>query len=742
MTKRHPISLKAVSTLAGSAALLLAAVGCADNETSTAKAACAPGASDSTLFYGGTILTMANERKDTTDPYSALLMADGKVIALGTRDDFQDCTVKESVNLEGKTMMPGFIDPHLHLPLMIFFSAMADLSPCLPEPYYYRLYDDDHGTTLCDYTSNTAPVTGLVWTNNRLKDWIKENPGSDWVLGNGIDPSRFGNSKEEIQSTLAFRNAPGNQINAWLVEDGEKADKLKPTFLLDQSGHLAYVNQEAFIEAGICDNTPCGEHNLNPGFSLPQSATPPLGTWVMDESGNFTGLLKEEGAFKPFMDKIASSKKIEALENFASDAKSLETVASILKKIAASGVTTVINGGGFSVGEVKMIKTIAELGPIARTVGLPGLRYRTLMSGTITDKDRPDAKPFEIVAKLREDGIANSEITWEGDGMFGANGIKFWADGSTQGCTAFVRGKYAGHPQNVMGMTQTICEGHYGYESSNYTLSSDANDPYNFTGEGSIYEAMQPFWNDSWMLQVHTNGDGAMLNTLTAFNNLAKQTGDNYDKSLILIHATVGGEHDSANPVANQMAEAIAAGLDLSVSHLAGHIAYWGASMQNSLDGKGQAMDGTIANDDDGRMALQDAARLEQLKDIPVSFHSDAPVSPVNPLWYVQQMVDRKTWVYPTLDTASNYVMPVGPEGAQNVDVYTGLKAVTVVPAMQNRLDDHIGTLKGGMTADLVVLSGNPLELADIPFGIANIAVECSFVGGKVAHKGLGCTSE
>lgn len=741
MTKRQSITAKRLSQYLGSAAIALATIGCAETENtgSGSGSICAIDAKDSTLFYGGTILTLADETKDKNDPYSALLMADGKIVGLGTKDDFKHCDVKKTVDIEGKTLMPGFIDPHLHLPLMIVFSAMADLSPCLPEPYYYRLYNDDKDGKLCDYKSANATVTGLDWTNDRLKDWLEKNQDSEWALGNGIDPSRFGNSAEEIQSTLAFRNAPGEQIDKWLTDDGEKMDKLKPTFLLDQSGHLAYVNQDAFIEAGICTAKPCGIKTLAPDQKLPQNQTPPLGTWVMDKNGNFTGLLKEEGAFKPFMAKISTSKFFDALKDFYKDPKMIETVGSILDKIAASGVTTVINGGGFSVGEVKGIKAIAEYGPV---LPIPALRYRTMMSGTITDKEMPKATPFEIVTKLREDGIADQEVTWEGDGRFGANGIKFWADGSTQGCTAYVRGQYAGYLHPVMNATQTICEGHPGELSSNYTLSDDPNSPYDFKGDGSIYQAIQPFWNDRWMLQVHTNGDGAMLNTLTAFSNLSKQQGDDYDKSTVLIHATVGSEHDSANPVVAQMVDAMNAGLDLSVSHLAGHVAYWGAAMQNSLDGKGQATDGKIANDDDGRVALLDAAALEQAKSIPVSFHSDGPVSPVKPLWYVQQMVDRKTWVYPNLAQGDTYDMPAGPEGAQNISVYSGLKSITAVPAQQNGLAEHIGTLKEGMTADLVILDGNPLKMASTPFGIANIQVECSFVGGEIAHKGDACPTD
>lgn len=722
MDRYSPSSTGAFAKTLGSAALLFAIIGCGeaapptDAETTT----CPTKSRDATLFYGGTILTMDQENKDKTDPYSALLMADGKVAGLGNAADFKDCEIKTQVNLDGRTMMPGFIDPHLHIPLMMAFSAMADLSPCLPEPYYYRLYDDDNGTSLCQYGTKGAVVTGLKWTEDRLKDWLDKHPHTKWALGNGIDPSRFGNSPSEIKGALAFRNAPGSAIDAML------GDATMPAFLLDQSGHLAYVNQQAFVDAGICRDTPCGTYNLLPGVTLPQDAVPPLGTWATETDGTFTGLLKEEGAYKPFMKKISETKVFAALEHFTQDPKALKIVKSILGKISAAGVTTVINGGGFTVSEITLIKLLASSG---QTDLLPRLRYRTLMSGTITDKTFPKKSPSELVEGLKFLGVADPDNTWKGDGMFGANGIKFWADGSTQGCTAFVRGDYAG---------QTICEGHPGNLSSNYTLASGS-DPYGFTGKGSIYEAMEPFWKNNWMIQVHTNGDGAMLNTLRAFQNLHAGVNNAYDKSLILIHATVGGEAESAKPVVEQMAAVKADGFKLTASHLAGHVAYWGAAMQNSLDGKGQLIGEKIANDDQGRVALLDAAAIETLKSIPVSFHSDAPVSPVNPLWYVQQMVDRITWVYPDLASDRHQPMPAGPLGAQNVSIYEGLKAITTVPALQNGLEQHIGKLKPDMVADLVILSANPLAQTGSPFGIAGIKVACSYVGGKLAHDGDRC---
>ena len=62
-----------------------------------------------TLFYGGTIITMA-------DPLyaEAVLVEDEKIIAVGSEAELR--TKADSfVNLDGATMLPGFIDSHSHL---------------------------------------------------------------------------------------------------------------------------------------------------------------------------------------------------------------------------------------------------------------------------------------------------------------------------------------------------------------------------------------------------------------------------------------------------------------------------------------------------------------------------------------------------------------------------------------------------------------------------------------------------
>ncbi|HIQ47329.1 MAG TPA: amidohydrolase, partial [Sulfurovum sp.] len=66
-----------------------------------------------TLYYGGDIITMEGDKANYVE---ALIEREGKIIYAGKKADavnnFAGKMVK--IDLKGKTMMPGFIEPHLH----------------------------------------------------------------------------------------------------------------------------------------------------------------------------------------------------------------------------------------------------------------------------------------------------------------------------------------------------------------------------------------------------------------------------------------------------------------------------------------------------------------------------------------------------------------------------------------------------------------------------------------------------
>ena len=72
----------------------------------------------------------------------------------------------------------------------------------------------------------------------------------------------------------------------------------------------------------------------------------------------------------------------------------------------------------------------------------------------------------------------------------------------------------------------------------------------------------------------------------------------------------------------------------------------------------------------------------------------------------------------------------LGPE--QRITVMAALRAVTIDAAWQVFEDDNRGSLEPGKFADLIVLSGNPL---DDPMTMRELQVEQTLVGGATIYR-------
>ena len=77
------------------------------------KVMVAPEKIDQTIYYGGDIVTMDGEKPVYVE---AAVEKGGKIAFAGTKDEAFNRFRENSfeVDLEGKTMLPGFLDPHSH----------------------------------------------------------------------------------------------------------------------------------------------------------------------------------------------------------------------------------------------------------------------------------------------------------------------------------------------------------------------------------------------------------------------------------------------------------------------------------------------------------------------------------------------------------------------------------------------------------------------------------------------------
>jgi len=190
-----------------------------------------------TIFFGGDIITV----DDKNPSAEALAVGNGKLIAVGGRDEvFQTKSpATQLVDLKGKTLMPGLIEPHSHPVISSLLYDWIDVSGF-----------------------NNA---GAAEVMEKLRKAAAEKQVGEWISAFGYDPILI----RELKSLTA--------------SDLDDISTANPIFIMLQSMHTVYVNHKAFEIAGITDDTP----------------QPEGGTFVKDVNGRLTGMVIEQGAITP-----------------------------------------------------------------------------------------------------------------------------------------------------------------------------------------------------------------------------------------------------------------------------------------------------------------------------------------------------------------------------------------------------------------------------------------------------------
>jgi predicted amidohydrolase YtcJ len=253
--------------------------------------------------------------------------------------------------------------------------------------------------------------------------------------------------------------------------------------------------------------------------------------------------------------------------------------------------------------------------------------------------------------------------------------IKFWLDGSTQGFTAAVKESYLDQPNN---------HGILNYESDEKLLG-----------------LLVPFLKAGWQLILHANGDRAIEQALRVLKIAFKDV-PNRNRDIVhrLEHVTVVSRE--------QLVRAVELGL--GVSHLIAHVRNWGAVFRDYVLGpqRGERID-----------PVRDDVELGVI----YSFHSDSPISPVNPLQYVDTAAAR-------LIDATGEVLG----NTQTVSLEEAWRGVTINPAKQIGRGAEIGSLEVGKKADFVVLGKDP-RLVRPGYLHKEVEVLETWVGGRKIYR-------
>ncbi|KAK6517073.1 hypothetical protein TWF506_006951 [Arthrobotrys conoides] len=199
------------------------------------------------IFYSSSeqnrrpIITMANDR---LSPVEALAIHKGKVVAVGSLASVRKKAGERRFfwNLHKQVILPGFVEPHLHVMLSALLKGyFLDISPLRAPSFESAM--------------------------KQLRDELKTLKAGEWLLAYGYDPSRLNwhdLSKEDLDKEVSSTT---------------------PIVVINASGHLAYANSLAFQEVGITKNTP----------------NPQGGEYAKDpKTGELTGVLVESGAILQF----------------------------------------------------------------------------------------------------------------------------------------------------------------------------------------------------------------------------------------------------------------------------------------------------------------------------------------------------------------------------------------------------------------------------------------------------------
>lgn len=170
------------------------------------------------------VLTM-----NPTKPHAeAIAIKDEKIVAVGTNKQVKSWIGKQTkvINLHGKTIVPGFIDAHVHM--RGFGRSLAWI--------------------------NLREVNSIKEMQRLLREHAKKTPEGRWIFGRGWDQERF---REKRYPTR------------W---DLDEAAPNNPVIFTRVCGHICVVNSKALELANITKDTSApsgGQIDLNPKTGEP-----------------------------------------------------------------------------------------------------------------------------------------------------------------------------------------------------------------------------------------------------------------------------------------------------------------------------------------------------------------------------------------------------------------------------------------------------------------------------------------
>lgn len=204
------------------------------------SAGCTPGPTGllaDTVYLNGIVVTMNGDQTA-----QAVAVRGDEIVAVGTSDEVQALAGADTrvVDLDGKTMLPGFYAAHDHFP--------------------------GSGRVAVSSVDLNSPPIGTIETMDELvaalSERAAETPVGEWIQGRGYDDTLLAEQRHPTRADL------------------DRVSTEHPIYISHTSGHLGVANSLALELAGITRSTP----------------NPPGGVIQRDpETGEPNGVFEESG---------------------------------------------------------------------------------------------------------------------------------------------------------------------------------------------------------------------------------------------------------------------------------------------------------------------------------------------------------------------------------------------------------------------------------------------------------------
>jgi len=544
-----------------------------------------------TVLRGGAIYTVDAARSWA----EALAIRDGEIVFVGKDAGVVSQIGPETtvIELDGKMVLPGFQDSHIH-------PVSAHLK-----------------TKMC----NLRGLIGRTAYLEKIRECVQDDPDSEWIRGSGWSHAAFDDD-----------NRPDKKLLDEIVPD-------RAIILGSYDGHSVWANSKAMELSAVDESTEDPPSGIIERY--PDSREP-------------IGLFLEDPAIK----------LINAAAPDFTDEDRFQALLEVQSYLNSLGITSVQDAWV----ELNNVGLYGTLPAYQRAAAEGRLSMRVVAA--LYWRPTKGMEQLERMKQIRSNA---------GNGNFRATSVKIWQDGVMHTHTSKLLEDYADRP-GERGLSM------FEQERLNQVVAA-------LDAEG-------------FQVHIHADGDGALRESLDAFEFARKQNGKRDSRHHVAHLELV---HPDDIPRLRKL------GVIANVQPLWSTSRYYIGDLINVKLGE-------------KRKRWMEINRSFLEEGVTVAYGSDWFVTSPDPMDLIEAAVTRIRPALPLDDKRTAEPMLPGEE----VTLGDAIASYTINGAFANHQEESTGSLEVGKLADIVVLEKNLFDVE--PVRISETQVLLTFLGGKLVY--------